>query len=165
MNIPTEQTHRLREQTYGCRWRWKGWGEGRVREFGMDMYTQLYLGPSVQQRELCSVLPGSLDGSLEENGYTHMYGWGWILHSSPETITALLISYTPIQKKRLKKYPGAPRCGTPSNPDLIQRLFRKKLGNTLLSRPHCILKIYIFIHQVNNISRQIDCLPTLMVPI
>ena len=74
MNIPTEQTHRLREQTYGCRWRWKGWGEGRVREFGMDMYTQLYLGPSVQQRELCSVLPGSLDGSLEENGYMHMYG-------------------------------------------------------------------------------------------
>jgi len=35
-----EQTHRLREQTYGCQG--SGWGEGIVREFGMDMYTWLY---------------------------------------------------------------------------------------------------------------------------
>ena len=32
-----KETHRLREQIYGC------WGEGIVREFGMDMYTVLYL--------------------------------------------------------------------------------------------------------------------------
>ena len=35
-----KQTHRLREQAYGC------WGKGRragiVREFGIDMYTLLY---------------------------------------------------------------------------------------------------------------------------
>ena len=39
-NKLTEQkeTHRLGEQTYGC---WGG--ERRMREFGMDMRTQLYL--------------------------------------------------------------------------------------------------------------------------
>ena len=42
MNLLTKQkqTHRLREQAYGC------WGKGRiegiVREFGIDMYTLLY---------------------------------------------------------------------------------------------------------------------------
>ena len=43
INLFTKQkkTHRLREQTYGC---WgKGWGEGRVREFGNNMYILLYL--------------------------------------------------------------------------------------------------------------------------
>ena len=39
MNFLTKQkeTHRLREQTYGC------WREGIVSEFGMDVYTLLYL--------------------------------------------------------------------------------------------------------------------------
>ena len=43
MNLFTKQkqTHRLRERVYGY------WGEGReegiAREFGMDMYTLLYL--------------------------------------------------------------------------------------------------------------------------
>ena len=32
-----KQTNRLRELTYGY------WGEGIVREFGIDMYTVLYL--------------------------------------------------------------------------------------------------------------------------
>ena len=43
MNLFSEQkeTHWLREQTYGCR-RNNG-GEGTAREFGMDMYTPLYL--------------------------------------------------------------------------------------------------------------------------
>ena len=36
-----KETHKLRERTYGC---WgKGWGEGIVREFGMGIYTLLYL--------------------------------------------------------------------------------------------------------------------------
>ena len=40
-NKLTEQkeTHRLGEQTYG----WEERGEGTVKEFGMDMYTLLYL--------------------------------------------------------------------------------------------------------------------------
>ena len=39
MNLFTKQkqTHSLREGTYGSQ------AEGRVREFGMDMYTLLYL--------------------------------------------------------------------------------------------------------------------------
>ena len=36
-----EETHGLREWTYGC-WGTE-WEEGIVREFGMDMYTVLYL--------------------------------------------------------------------------------------------------------------------------
>ena len=43
MNLYTkqEQPHRLREGTSGCRG--EEWGEGTVREFGMDMDTLLYL--------------------------------------------------------------------------------------------------------------------------
>ena len=43
MNLFTKQkqTHKLRGQVYGC---WgEGWGERMVREFGMGMYTLLYL--------------------------------------------------------------------------------------------------------------------------
>ena len=36
-----KETHRLRERTYGNQW--DIWGEGIVWEFGMDMYTLLYL--------------------------------------------------------------------------------------------------------------------------
>ena len=44
MNLLTKQkeTHRLRKQTHGCQWE-RVEGEGIVREFGRDMYTQLYL--------------------------------------------------------------------------------------------------------------------------
>ena len=43
MNLFTKQkqTHRLREQTYG--YQGEGWEGGIVREFGIDMYTLLYL--------------------------------------------------------------------------------------------------------------------------
>ena len=47
MNLLAKQkeTHRLREQTYGCQagGEGKNSGEGIGREFGMDMYTLLYL--------------------------------------------------------------------------------------------------------------------------
>ena len=36
-----KQTHQLRERTYG--YQGEGWGEEIVREFGIDMYTLLYL--------------------------------------------------------------------------------------------------------------------------
>ena len=36
-----KHTHRLRVGTYGCQG--EGWGNGIVREFGMDRYTLLYL--------------------------------------------------------------------------------------------------------------------------
>ena len=42
MNFLTKQTRRLRERTFGCGEGENG-GNGIVREFGMDIYTQLYL--------------------------------------------------------------------------------------------------------------------------
>ena len=41
MNLFTKQTQGLEKQTSGC-WE-EGWGEGIARQFGMDMYTLLYL--------------------------------------------------------------------------------------------------------------------------
>ena len=81
MNLFTEQkeTHWLREQTDGCR-RNNG-GEGTAREFGMDMYTPLYLKWTPNKDLLYST--GSLlsvlwqpgwEGSSGENGYMCMYG-------------------------------------------------------------------------------------------
>ena len=81
----------------------------------MDMYTLLYSKWTTNKdllystwKELCSTLCGSLDGSLGANGYVHMYVHTCTcvakpLCCSPETITTLLISYTPIQNKKLKK--------------------------------------------------------------
>ena len=37
MNLLLKQKETLRKQSYGC------WGVGKVRDFGMDMYTPLYL--------------------------------------------------------------------------------------------------------------------------
>ena len=58
-----KETHRLREQIYGCQ------RDGIVRVFGMDMYTLKYLkwltnkDLFVQHMELCPMLYGSLEGS------------------------------------------------------------------------------------------------------
>ena len=45
IKLKQKQSHRLREKTYGCQGR--SWREGMMgesdREFGMDMYTLLYL--------------------------------------------------------------------------------------------------------------------------
>ena len=61
--IKQKQTHRLREGTYSCHG--EGWGEGTVREFGVDTYTLLMDNqqePTVEHMELCSMLSGSVDG-------------------------------------------------------------------------------------------------------
>ena len=44
------------------------------------------------------------EGSLGENGYMFMYGW--VLCCPPEATTTLLIGYTPIKNKKLKKKQG-----------------------------------------------------------
>ena len=68
-----KEIHRLREGIYGC------WGEAMVREFGMDMYTLLYLKwitnrTAVLQGTLLNVMrqPG-WERSVVENGYMYMY--------------------------------------------------------------------------------------------
>ena len=105
MNLLTKQkqTHRLREQTYSCP------GEDIVREFGMDVYTWLYLkwitnsdllyntGDSAQ----CFVA----DWKGGEFGGKRMLVicMAESLCYSPETIKALLISYTLIWNKKIFK--------------------------------------------------------------
>ena len=96
----------FRKQTHSC------WGEGIVTDFWKVMYTLLYL-KWITNKNLCiphgtllSVMcqPG-WEAVWGEKGYMHMYGW--VPFYSPETITTLLISCTPIQnvlgvKKRIK---------------------------------------------------------------
>ena len=80
----------------------EGLGEMIVREFGMDMYTTLYLkwitnkvllystGNSAQ----CHV--AAWMGGEFEGEWTHVCVWLSPLSCTPETITTLLISYIPV---------------------------------------------------------------------
>ena len=60
----------------------EGWREGIVREFEMDMYTQLYL-KRIPIRNYCKahgtlfnvVWQPGWEGSLGENGYMYVYSW------------------------------------------------------------------------------------------
>ena len=71
-----KETHRLREWAYGCQ------GEGIVREFGIDMYTLLYL-KWIANKELVYNTGNSaqcyvaawMGGEYQENGYMCMCGW------------------------------------------------------------------------------------------
>ena len=99
----------LREWIYGC---WgEGCGEGIVREFGMDMYTLLYL-KWITNKDLLSSTGNSAQCDVaawmrwgEFRGeWIHVYGW-----LSPFTVHlklsqhCLLIGCTPIQNKKVKK--------------------------------------------------------------
>ena len=73
----------------------------------MDVYTLLHLKWMTTrtcciQRELCSVLCGSLDGRRVWGEMDTCICMAESFCSSPETIKTLLISYTPIQSKKLK---------------------------------------------------------------
>ena len=80
----------------------EGWGEGILTEFGIDMYTLLYIKWITNKESLRTLLsvmwqPG-WEGSL---GYMCVFIVTCIcvaesLCWAPETITALLISYSPI---------------------------------------------------------------------
>ena len=57
-------------------------------------------GPAVERGELCSVLRGGQD---ERGAWGRMDTWVYMaesLHCSPETITALLLGYTPKTNKQ-----------------------------------------------------------------
>ena len=54
--------------------------------------------------ELCSMLCGSLDGRGVWGRMDTCICVAESLHCSPETVTTLLISYTPIQNKKLKNH-------------------------------------------------------------
>ena len=63
-------------------------------------------GPIVQHRELCSILCGSLDGWGVWGRMDTRIFMAEHLCCPPETITTLLIGYTPIQRKKFKKKTG-----------------------------------------------------------
>ena len=100
----------LREWTYGC-WGWQGRnGEGIVREFEMDIYTILCLKWITNKNLLYSTWNSAqcyVAGwmRVEFGGeWVHVYVW-----LSPLAVHLklsqhyLLIGYTPIQNKNLKK--------------------------------------------------------------
>ena len=60
-------------------------------------------GPTVQYMELCSILGNSLDGRGIWGRMDTCICMAESLHCSPQTITMLLISYTPIQNKKFRK--------------------------------------------------------------
>ena len=72
----------------------------------MDMYTLLYLkmddhqGPTLEHWELRSMLCDSLDWRGVWGRMATCICMAESLHCSPETITMLLIRYTPIQNKK-----------------------------------------------------------------
>ena len=88
-----------------------GEGEGIVKDFGKTMYTLLYLKWITNRHLLYSTLLNVMcqprwEGCLGENEY--IISMTESLHSSPETVTTLLIGCTPIQnvlalKKKIKK--------------------------------------------------------------
>ena len=85
-------------------------GKEIVREFGMDMYTLLYLKWITNKDLLQStwnsvqMLCGSLDGRGVGGEWIHVYvQLSPFADSLPETIASLLIGYTPVQNKKLIK--------------------------------------------------------------
>ena len=78
-------------------------GEGIVREFGMDMNTQLYL-KWITNMDLCTAHGcGSLNGRGVSGRMETCICMTESLHCSSETLTTLLIGYPPMQNKNLFK--------------------------------------------------------------
>ena len=79
---------------------------GSLRPFvGNDIECQFYnqQEPTVEHRELCSMLRGSLDARGVWGRMDTCMCMSDPLHCPPETIITLSISYTPIRNKKLKK--------------------------------------------------------------
>ena len=84
----------------------EGWGQGIVREFGVDMYTLLFL-KWITNKDLLYSTGNSVQcyvaawmGGEFEGKCIHVYVW---LSPFAETITSLLTGYTPVQTKKLIK--------------------------------------------------------------
>ena len=60
-------------------------------------------GPAIEHRELCSMLRGCLDGRRVWGRIDTCMCMAESLPYSLETITTLLIDYTPVQNKKVKK--------------------------------------------------------------
>ena len=103
MNFFTKQkeTHRLKEQTLHVR----GKDGGRDKEFWMDRYTLLYLKQITNKGLLYSVGNSAqcyVAVLMEGEFGSKCICMAVSLCCLPETVTTLLIGYTPIQNKKRK---------------------------------------------------------------
>ena len=103
MNLLTKETHRLKKMNLQLPGRRESQGlwDGHVHTaiFKMDHQQR----PTVELRELCSVLCGSLDGRGVWGRMDTRICMAESLPCSPETVTTLLIGSTAIQNKKLKR--------------------------------------------------------------
>ena len=107
MNLLTKQKQtQSRERTFMV----EGWGVRIVREFGMDMYTRLYL-KWITNKDLLQSTGNSAQCYVEarmagEFGgeCTHVCVWLFLCYS-PETITSLLLYYAAAAAKSLQSCP------------------------------------------------------------
>ena len=142
MNLSTKQTqiYRLREWTDGCQG--EGWEEGIIREFGMDIYTLLYLKRATNEDLLYQLnvrwQPG-WEGGLGENGYMYTYGWvpslsTWNYH---DTVSQLYSNIKLKDKKLINKIwvPGL----KPSQRWLLSQVSKKKGGEREKDCVHTLL--------------------------
>ena len=107
MNLPTKQkqTHWFWEWAYSCQG--EGWGEGILREFGMDMYTLLYL-TCITNKDLLYSTWNSAQCYVAawmggEFGGKWIHAHVWLRHFAVHLKLSqhcLLIGYTPIQNKK-----------------------------------------------------------------
>ena len=107
MNLLTKQkqTHRFREQTWLPG---EGQAEATVREFGMDVSTFSMFKTDNQPGVTVYIAHGTLLSVMWQPGWEGVWGsmdtsicGAESLHYSPETITTLLIGYTPMQTNKL----------------------------------------------------------------
>ena len=84
-----KETHRLRKQTYSCQG--KEGEKGQLGSLGGRVHTAIF-----KVDNQCSMLHGSLKGRGVWGRMDTCICMDESLHCSPETITTLLIGYTPI---------------------------------------------------------------------
>ena len=109
MNSFTKQkyTQRLREGTWGYQGGRAG-GRDSQGVWDSQVHTAIFKmdnqqGPTVQRRELCSMLCGSLDGRGVWGRMDTCICMAESLCCALETITTLIIGYIPVQNKKFKK--------------------------------------------------------------
>ena len=105
--LNTLETHGLIKRTYGCQASKDG-GRDRYGIWDGHAHTAIcerddQQGPSVEHRELCSALHGSLEGrEVAGSRYTCMYGWGPLLFTC-NGHNIILTGYTPILNKNFNR--------------------------------------------------------------
>ena len=108
INAKQKEPHRLRQRTYGCLE--EEWGEEIVREFGINMYTLLYLkwitSKVLLYRQgtlLHAPWQPGWEGSLGENGYVYTYDGVTVLYTWNYHNIANQLAITQYKMKSKKK--------------------------------------------------------------